>query len=292
MLALAEPEQLRPDQRAARPGRTACRLPRRRPGGGPRLRAAGARQVAKVDDRRAGSDARPTITWTGRPSTAGKVVRSASWRRTISCEARARSAGTSSGPVIRTAAVHVEGRLARARAGRGTRGPAARTRAGSSPVARDRPDRWQSDARRRAGRTRRSRRPGPPPSAPRTGARSGTRRGPAPPEPGDDLRGQQRVPAEVEEVVMGADRLDPQDVGPDRRDRLLGRRPRARRNRPASADRLQPWAGRAATSSLPLGVSGKALEHDERRRDHVSGRLGRATAQLLGRRGRRPPADE
>ena len=54
--------------------------------------------------------------------------------------------------------------------------------------------------------------------------------------PGDDLGGQQRMPAQLEEVVVDADAFQAQDFCPDRRQLLLDRVSRRRRNR---------WRGRA-----------------------------------------------
>src|ERR1700733_2907566 len=45
-------------------------------------------------------------------------------------------------------------------------------------------------------------------------------------QPGGDLDGQDGVPAELEEVVVDAGLAGTQDLGPDRRDGLLGRGPR------------------------------------------------------------------
>ena len=73
-------------------------------------------------------------------------------------------------------------------------------------------------------------------------------------DPADQTRRQQRVAAEVEEVVVDADPLDAEHLGEQRaQDRLL-RRPRRpmRRRAPSSG------AGSARRSSLPFGVSGSA----------------------------------
>ena len=70
---------------------------------------------------------------------------------------------------------------------------------------------------------------------------------------------------EREEVVVDAHTLQPQHLGKQRAQHLL-----LRRARPAP----DPWAvssgaGSARRSSLPFGVSGKPIQHHERRRHHV-----------------------
>ena len=70
----------------------------------------------------------------------------------------------------------------------------------------------------------------------------------------DQMRHQQRVAAEIEEVVIDADALEPERLGQEPRKHLLRRRPRW------GVVGAACWsgAGRALRSSLPLGVSGSA----------------------------------
>ena len=93
------------------------------------------------------------------------------------------------------------------------------------------------------------------------------------------------------------DPLDAEHLGPDRRQRLLGRGCAARGVRAASGARS--GAGSARRSSLPFGVSGSALQQHERRRHHVLGQRSRAGAprsdagvgaRAVGAPPRRPPA--
>ena len=103
------------------------------------------------------------------------------------------------------------------------------TAAAAHRTARSRPGRGSRHQRR----TRRpppttAAAPAPPRSAPRTGCGSALdvqRR----PDPADQPRRQQRVPAELEEVVVDADPLDAQHLGKQPAQDLLLRRPRRRR---------------------------------------------------------------
>ena len=73
-------------------------------------------------------------------------------------------------------------------------------------------------------------------------------------DPRDEPRGQQRVPAELEEVVLDADALDLQQVLPDLRQRRL--RGVSAAGNPFPPDRLASGRGRARRSTLPLAVRG------------------------------------
>ncbi len=80
--------------------------------------------------------------------------------------------------------------------------------------------------------------------------------------------GQQRVAAEREEVVVGADLVQAEDLGERRRrgsPRAAWPGPAAAVGRPRSRGRAAP-----ARSTFPLAVSGSAAEHDDGRRDHVA----------------------
>ena len=72
----------------------------------------------------------------------------------------------------------------------------------------------------------------------------------------DHLRRQQRVAAQVEEVVVRPDPLEPEHLGPDAGEDLLDRR--ARRHDSSPSALCRSGAGRALRSTLPLGVSGSA----------------------------------
>ena len=73
------------------------------------------------------------------------------------------------------------------------------------------------------------------------------------PDPADQPRRQQRVAAELEEVVVDADPLDAQHLGKQRAQHLLLRRARQPTQR---RDGASSGAGSARRSSLPFGVSG------------------------------------
>ena len=77
-------------------------------------------------------------------------------------------------------------------------------------------------------------------------------------DPGHHLGGEQRVPAQVEEVVVDAERRStPSTSRPDPGEQPLGRR-RAARRVATDAARVTTGAGSALRSSLPFGVSGSA----------------------------------
>ena len=177
------------------------------------------------------------MTWTGRPSTAAKVVRSDSWRRRISAKLR-RRASTSSGPLIRTAPLTLkvgspgaswsrnQSACCENDAGGGSSRPIAR-RAGAPRVAPDR--RSDADPFGEVGDRRRLEE-----GAERHVEAEGVA------EAGDDPRRQQRVAAELEEVVDGR-----------RRGRGRGPRPRCRRSPPR-----RPSGGRR-TRRRGVGLGGR-----------------------------------
>ena len=72
-------------------------------------------------------------------------------------------------------------------------------------------------------------------------------------DPADQPRRQQRMTAQLEEVVVDPDPLDAQHLGKQRAQHLLLRRARHH----ASPDRVSSGAGSARRSSLPFGVSGR-----------------------------------
>ena len=110
-------------------------------------------------------------------------------------------------------------------------------------------------------------------------------------EPRRDLRGEQRVAAQVEEAVERADPVEPEHLGPDAREPLLDRVARRRRTRLRSVDRSRSGAGRALRSTLPLGVSGSASRATNADGTMYSGsRRPQAAALSPARRGPAPGA--
>ena len=108
------------------------------------------------------------------------------------------------------------------------------------------------------------------------------------PDTRDELRGQKRMPAGFEEVVVETDALDLEDAGPQAGQFLLvrsnGRRERLARRRARRARRREGPA-------VQLAVRGprQRLQVNERRRDHVLRQpRGQVAAQLAQGRGRRP----
>ena len=103
------------------------------------------------------------------------------------------------------------------------------------------------------------------------------------PDTRHDLRRQERVTAELEEVVRSADLLALEHIAPDRRQELLSARPRrhvgARGNGVRRRQRL--------AIDLAVRRQRQRVERDERRRHHVLGQLRRERdAQLRHRRHR------
>ena len=101
---------------------------------------------------------------------------------------------------------------------------------------------------------------------------------------GDDLKAQNRVAAQCEEVVLDADALQPQDLGPDLGQHRLG--PALRRRIPCALDgtprRLQPELRQRTAVELAVGVERQRLQRDEMGRHHVLRQaLGEEGAQLL-----------
>ena len=101
-------------------------------------------------------------------------------------------------------------------------------------------------------------------------------------DPGEHLQREQRVAAEVEEVVVNPDPVDRQHLAPDRRQHFLHRTSRAPRMERSRSGRSPSGAGSARRSSFRFGVVGKDVELHERRRDHVRRQPGPAQpSQLL-----------
>ncbi len=94
---------------------------------------------------------------------------------------------------------------------------------------------------------------------------------------GEQLRGAERVPAEGEEVVVGAHRVEAQDVGVD-----AAQRPFGLGLRDAGRDhRREVRFGQRLAVELAVGGQRHLVENDERRGNHVPGQeLGDETAGL------------
>ena len=101
---------------------------------------------------------------------------------------------------------------------------------------------------------------------------------------GRDAGGEQRMPPELEEVVVNPDTLQPEDLGPDAGDDFLrvsarGRRSALRPGRVVHRGRQCPEV------DLAVGSQRQRVQPDEVRRDHVVGQLGsKEVAQLRRRR--------
>ncbi len=160
------------------------------------------------------------------------VVRSASWRRHDLVERPLERGARRAAPQSRTAERRCCRRRCPARAGRGTTAAAARTTAAAVAVAVDRRIGGACGPAPGAQRPRPAR-PGRRRSGASNSARSGSSTPNASRSPGHDCVGQQRVAAEVEEVVV--------DARP-------GRDPRTSRQMPASASSTGSAAGRRRRS--------------------------------------------
>ena len=97
--------------------------------------------------------------------------------------------------------------------------------------------------------------------------------------PADQPGGQQRVPAEREEVVVGADRGDAEDLGEQRAERGLAGVPGSPGRAGGGA---QPGLGKGRTVQLAAGVERQPVEYGVRRRDHVVGQPARQQFAHLG----------
>ena len=107
-------------------------------------------------------------------------------------------------------------------------------------------------------------------------------------QPGHHLGGQQRVPAQVEEVVVDADPLHAQHLRPDLGQRRL-QLGRAVPRSAAARTRRRSGAGSALRSSLPFGVSGSASSATNAAGTMYSGRRLGAGARAARPAPRRPP---
>ena len=99
-------------------------------------------------------------------------------------------------------------------------------------------------------------------------------------DPADQPDRQQRVPAELEEVVVDADPLDAEHLGEQPAEDLLLRRAR----RAARVRRRRLGRGQRAAVELAVRRQRQLVERDDRRRHHV---VRQAGAQVLAQRRRR-----
>ena len=194
------------------------------------------------------------------------VVRSASCRRTISLERAAPAPPRPARPRSRSASGHVVGGAPRLQLVQEPQPLLRERQRQRAPCARPAPPAAAPAAPRGASPPRA--RPAPPPSAPRTAPAAAAPRRSTCAHPRHHLRRQQRVPAQLEEVVVHAHPLHAQHLRPDPRQRLLRRACAAPRSRRA-AHAPPSGAGSALRSTLPFGVSGSASSTHERRRHHV-----------------------
>ena len=287
---VAEPQQAGAQQRAA--GEVERARPPLRRASRSRLRLARAGGEIAAGRRPAPATA-PAARSPGRAArrSTETSVRSASCRRTISVRLAASAADVERGRAAAAPAACCRRRCP-ARAGRGTTAAAGRTTAAEVRSQAARAQRWaarSSPARGGAPRPR-------PASAATVGASKRARSGSSTPSAaraaGDDLRRQQRVAAELEEVVVDADAPHAQHLAPDAGQHLSASACGAARRRACRCDRRRRAAARAR-STLPFGVSGSAVERHERRRAPCSraARVRRHCRSVAGRPARRrPPA--
>ena len=207
--------------------------------------------------------------------------------RATTSRSAARRASGSSGAGQPQRDRHVVGRGERPRAGCRNHRRSCANESGSGSGARRRPQRGPRRRRRRGEYSARPATVGASNSA-RTGSSTSERGADA----GDHAGGQQRVAAEVEEAVVDADPVQPEDLGEDPGTGS----PRGRARRPAvAARRGESGAGSAARSSLPFGVSGSASSTTNAAGHHVVGqasarrtpRSSAGSAHGAGRRRRR-----
>ncbi|CRM81688.1 hypothetical protein [Pseudomonas sp. 58 R 3] len=92
---------------------------------------------------------------------------------------------------------------------------------------------------------------------------------------GHHLRGEQRMPAHLEEVIVEPDPFGAQHLGPDSRDALLGLGDRCH---PIDLGLADIRLGQRGTVQLAVGAQWQALQHQQMRRNHV-------VRQLLAQRG-------
>ncbi len=282
VLLRAQAQQERAQQRPGRArsnGRAASRRPRHAAAAS---RSAAGRAARSTTGKRP-LRAAPGPAWTGRPPASGKVVRSTSWRRTISPKAAASAAGVE--------------RAGEPQGGRHVVGRAPRL----EPVEEPEPLLGEGERPRRPFRQRLPYRR-PPSAKPALGLAQ-------PGQPPGEARHRRRLeqpaaaaarrrapraaatrawvassewPPRCEEVVVDPHPVEPQDLAPEAGHQLLVRRARrldlgGLRVSGRLARHLDP--ARARRSTLPLGVSGSAGSGTMAAGDHVLGQvLARGTA--------------
>ena len=90
-------------------------------------------------------------------------------------------------------------------------------------------------------------------------------------EPGDDLGGQERVAAELEEVVVDADAVALEQLAPRSARRALSAGVRGATYGSPAASALRLGSGQGVAVDLAVGRQRQGVEHDEGRGDHVLG---------------------
>ncbi len=195
-------------------------------------------------------------TCTGRPSTAGKLVRSTSWRRTISVSVAVEHVHLER-PLDPEGELEVVGDVAAGRELVQEPDALLGVRQGGLAVPGDPPDgRQLGELGRQAGLLDRLGELGHGGVLEHLDERQLDLEGLA--DAGRQLGHQQRVAAELEEVVVDADALDAQKIAPESRPASAGRACGAECRSSRSSGRLASGAGRARRSTLPVGVRGSA----------------------------------
>ncbi len=119
----------------------------------------------------------------------------------------------------------------------------------------------------------------------------GQRDGGGGPQPGDDLEGEDRVAAEVEEVVVGADLAGVQHLGPDRGEGPLGGGPGRGAGPVAAVGGGRCGGGQGAPVQLAVGGQRQRVQDHESGRDHElrqpGGGVGAQGARVQGAAGLR-----
>ena len=102
-----------------------------------------------------------------------------------------------------------------------------------------------------------------------------------PPYPGDELHRQQRMPAELEEIVLDADAIEAEHLGEDAAQRRLGSV--ARRHIAPRDLRVEVGSRKRLAVDLAVGRQRQRVERDEGSGDHIIGQLARQRRAQLRR---------